>query len=259
MSPSWTRRRPLTPPDSGAPVARLAVALAALLLVAASAPACGRSKNENRIKPIVATLTIQNPYQGAPDPAVYLFKDPKDSRFPDLETVEVRLRATSPVSFDAFTLEFTYNFLVIQVGDVFDVNPAVLGDCNGGSSCQPLCQTNAAAANSGLTVDNQGMAHFLMGVAATSACPPAKTGRCSQTKTTPCVLDTDCPTGETCIAVPDTTLVTLAFIAATVIDPSGTPIKLISGARHGDCEILNALADQGIPCVGGDATMTTSR
>src|SRR2546425_3095007 len=135
MSPSWTRRRPLTPPDSGAPVARLAVALAALLLVAASAPACGRSKNENRIKPIVATLTIQNPYQGAPDPAVYLFKDPKDSRFPDLETVEVRLRATSPVSFDAFTLEFTYNFLVIQVGDVFDVNPAVLGDCNGGSSC----------------------------------------------------------------------------------------------------------------------------
>ena len=56
MSPSWTRLRPHTPPDSGPPFARLAVALVALLLVAASAPACGRSKNENRIKPIFANL-----------------------------------------------------------------------------------------------------------------------------------------------------------------------------------------------------------
>ena len=74
---SWTGRRPIPPPDSGRPLARLAVALAALLLVAASAPACGRSKSENRIKPILANLTL-DPFTGSPNPSVYLEKVPEE-------------------------------------------------------------------------------------------------------------------------------------------------------------------------------------
>ncbi|PYT12512.1 MAG: hypothetical protein DMF51_13020 [Acidobacteria bacterium] len=224
MSPSWTRRRPHTPPDSGLPFARLAVALVALLLVAASAPACGRSKNENRIKPIFANLNIDT-FTGSPNPAVFLRKEKTTG---DMVTVSVNLHTTSTIDFDAFTLEFDYDPNLVQVSDTFDVNSILLGDCcfPGSNTCtpiQPQCIVNSDANSRGV---------FLLGVAAV-------------------------PGGQTASVSADTTLVTLDFVAATVIDPPGTPIKLISG--QGSCEILNALFDQGVPCFDLNATMTTSR
>ncbi len=224
-------------PDSVPRCSRVYVA-AALLLVILLAACGGKDKNENRIKGITATLKV-DPFPGAPDPAVYLLKDPKDPRFPDIETVEVRLHTTSPIAFDAFTLEFTYDFQAVQIGDVFSVNPSVLGTCNAGTTCDPLCENNAAQSNQGLTVDASGKAHFVMGVAALAGCPTAN-------------------------VTSDTTLVTLAFIAATIIDPPGSRIELFTSTNpppndRGDCEILNGLVDLDIPCVDGNATMTAAR
>src|SRR5262249_14693205 len=148
MSSEWTQRRSAPRPCLGASCARLAVALSALLVLAASAPGCGQSKNENRIKPIAANLDIQ-PFTGTPNPGVFLEKKQTTG---DLVTVNVNLHAPSPVSFDAFTLEFHYDPTLVQVTDAFEVNSTLLGNCcfNGDPNCdpcQPLCQFGAALAN----------------------------------------------------------------------------------------------------------------
>ncbi len=236
------RRTTATPPDSGTRSARLC---AAALVAALVSPACsGSNKSENRIKPIEAKLNMAA-FPGTPDPAVFL--EPVRTTG-DLVTVDVKLHNTTgaPIDFDAFTLEFTYNFHLVQIGDVFDVNPIVLGDCSAGPSCSPLCSNNVADANLGLTADVNGKAHFVMGVAATPGCPTAS-------------------------VTSDTPLVTLGFIAATTIpgppvppnDPNAAPgrITLISGAGHGDCEILQNLGDvlvngQPIQCTDGGAYLT---
>jgi hypothetical protein len=238
MFQTWTPRTTIArPPASGSRTAHFfAVLLVAVLLV----PACGgHNKSENRIKPIQANLSITT-FPGAPDPAVFL---EKVSTTGDLVTVDVKLHNTtgSPIDFDAFTLEFTYDFNLVQVGSVFDVNPSLLGDCTTGTSCT-VCLNNADRANQGLTVDANGKAHFIMGVSALPGCPTAS-------------------------VTSDTTLVTLGFIAASTIaapvpanDPTNAPgrITLISGAGHGDCEILNATVDLGIQCVDGGAFLTAS-
>ncbi len=195
MFRTWTRRRMTSaPPDSGPRFTR--VYAAAALLLAVLLPSCRRSdKNENRISPILVNLDIQNPYTGSPDPAVYV---QRVSTTGDLVTIDVKLRAgAAPISFDTFTLEFTYDFKVVQIGDVFDVNPDVLGSCSAGLVCDPLCLNNAAQSNQGLTVDASGKAHFIMGVSAKSGCPPAKTGRCKAINMTTCTTDPDCP-HDTC-------------------------------------------------------------
>jgi hypothetical protein len=254
----------------------------ALLLLALLLPSChGSNVNENRIKPIQADLVI-DPFPGTPDPAVFV---QKVGTIGDLVTVDVRLHATTPQSFDAFTLEFVYDFQKVQIGHAFDVNAALLGDCQGGLSCSPLCLNNAQQANAGATVDEQGRAHFLLGVAGQSkrcsitrtrccstdtdcpggeTCAPSRadTGRCNVTTVAQCAADPDCPPGETCNAVADTTLVTIGFIASTTIDPPGTPVTLYTNpdsSKRGDCEILSNLVDLGIPCEHGNATMTTTR
>lgn len=240
MYRTWTRRRTTaTPPRPGA---RVALLCTATVLAASFLPGCGgKDKVENRIKPIVASLTM-TAFSGAPDPAVFL---EEVSRTGDLVVVDVKLHNTTgaPIDFDAFTLEFTYDFRLIQVGDLFQINPALLGDCNAGTPCDPLCSSNAAGANDGLTVDANGKTHFLMGIAAKAGCPTASVNS-------------------------DTTLLTLGFIATTTIagppgpafDPDQAPgrIALISGAGRGDCEILSGLTDLGISCVDGKAFLTAS-
>ena len=262
MFQNCTRRRTNPPPpESRRRLARGSAAVA--LVLALISPSCGhKSQNVNRIKPILANLQIQNPYTGSPDPAVYVDKGQTRG---DLVTVDVKLRAgQAPIAFDAFTLEFTYDFTLVQIGDVFDVNPDVLGSCNAGLVCDPLCLTNAAQANRGFTVDANGKAHFVMGVSARSGCPTAKTGRCKAMTISnrACTIDSECLAGESCTVVADTTLVTLAFIAATTIDSPGSRIELFTNSdasKHGDCEILNGLVDVGIPCEDGNAFMTASR
>jgi len=234
----------LPPPASGrrfSPLIATAALLFAILL-----PSCHDSNtNENRIKPILATLhMVTSP--GTPDPAVYL---EEVSTTGDLVIVDVKLRngTGSPIDFDAFTLEFTYDFNLIQVGDAFTVNPSVLGDCHAQTVCDPICNTNATDANHGLTVDVNGKSHLFMVVAAKAGCPTAS-------------------------ITADTTLVTLGFIAATTIpepvppnDPSQAQgrIALIAAPGHGDCEILQNVAEvlvsgQPIQCVDGSAYMTAA-
>ena len=78
---------------------------------------------------------VIDPFPGTPDPAVFVEKVGTTG---DLVAVNVRLNATTPQSFDAFTLEFTYDFQSVQIGNAFDVNPALFGDCQGGLSCSSL-------------------------------------------------------------------------------------------------------------------------
>jgi hypothetical protein len=250
-----------TPPPSGQHLGRASAAAA--LALAFLLPSCHNSNtSENHIKPILADLQILNPYMGSPDPAVYL---DKGSTSGDLVAVHIKLRAgAAPLTFDAFTLELTYDPKVMQIGDVFEVNPDVLGSCHGQTSCDPLCLDNAADANQGLKVDQNGKAHFVMGVSARAGCPAAKTGRCKAVAITnrSCLVDTECLAGETCALVADTTLLTLAFIAATTIEPPGSRIELFTNpdsSKHGDCEILNGVVDLPIPCEDGNAFMTASR
>jgi len=233
MSPEWTQGRSLPPSRTCTPAARLAAALAALLVLAASAPGCGQSKNENRIKPVTASLSIQ-PFTGTPNPAVFLEKKQTTG---DLVTVNVNLHTTSNIMFDAYTLEFHYNPTLVQVSDAFEINSTLLGDCcfPGDTSCtpcQPLCEFNTELANTDGTL--------LIGIAS------------------PTNLATGSPCQTANVSM-DTTLLTIGFVAASTIDPSGTRIQLISGPGPGTCEILLGLADQGIPCVDGNATMTASR
>jgi len=250
------------PPASGQRFSR-ASATAALAL-AFLLPSCrGSNTSENHIRPIRADLQIMNPYTGSPDPAVYI---DKGSTSGDLVTVHVKLHTgAAPVAFDAFTLEFTYYSKVIQIGDVFEVNPDVLGACHAQTSCDPVCFDNSAQANQGHTVDQNGLSHFLMGVTALPGCPTAKTGRCKAMAVTnrPCLVDSECLAGETCSLITDTTLVTFGFIAASTIDPPGSRIMLFTSTElpprdRGDCEILNDVIDLGIPCEDGNAFMTAS-
>ncbi len=235
MSSTWTRRRKtLPPPDSGRLSASLFAAAAALIL-ALLLPACGSDEGPaNRIKPIQATLSI-DPVPVPPAQAVYFVKDPKDARFPDLETVQVRLFTTSPIDFDAYTIEIHFDPTVVQVGDVFEFNPDILGGCNSGLPCAPLCLVNTANVNSTGTL--------LLGVSAPPGC-----------LTTPITADT--------------MLLKIGFIAVSTIDPPIPPnpgagrIVLYTNpdlSKPGDCEILMNLVDLGIPFVDGNATMTASR
>jgi hypothetical protein len=261
MSRTWTRRRAISAPPASGPRFSRASAAAAIALSFLAVSCHGSNTSENHIRPIRADLQIQNPYTGSPDPAVYM---DKGSTSGDLVTVHIKLRAgAAPITFDAFTLELTYDSKVIQIGDVFEVNPDVLGSCHGQTPCDPLCLDNAAEANQGHTVDQNGKAHFVMGVSARYGCPAAKTGRCKGMAITnrPCLVDAECLTGETCSLVADTTLLTLAFIAASAIQPPGSRIELFTNpdsSKHGDCEILNGVVDLPIPCEDGNAFMTAS-
>lgn len=221
MSSNWTRRR------------LSAAALAPALLFLACG---GDNPNSNRIKPIQATLTI-DPFLNSPDPAVYLVKDPKDARFPDLETVQVRLFTSgSAVTFDAYTIEIHFDPSLVQVGSVFEYDTGVLGGCNSGAQCAPLrCQVNTQDVNS------TGVLLIAVVGSNNASCSPT-------TLTT------------------DTMLVRIGFIAQTTIDPPGSAIDLFTNpvsTEHGDCEILlydsTGLVDQGVLCIGGNALMTASR
>ena len=218
----------LPPPDSGRRFASLSATAAALLL-ALLLPACGGDDTpENRIKPIQATLTI-DPVPVSPARAVYFVKDPKDLRFPDLETVQVKLYTSSPVTFDAYTLEIRFDPTVVQIGDVFEYNPDILGGCNSGADCAPLCDINEEEVNS--------TGILLLGVAAPRDCP-------STTVST------------------DTMLLRIGFIAQSTIDPPGSPIELYvnpNSTKNGDCEILLDVTDLGIPFEDGNAAMTATR
>jgi len=156
---TWTRRRTSLPPRC--PGARAPLLGATILLAACILPACGgNDRNENRIKPVEASLTIV-PFPGTPDPAVFLEEASPPTG--DLVVLNVKLHNATgtPINFDAFTLEFTYDFRLIQAGTVFDINPALMGDCNAGTLCDPLCSTNAASANDGLTVDSSGNVYVI--------------------------------------------------------------------------------------------------
>jgi hypothetical protein len=216
----------LPPPDSGRRSEFIVAVLAALLL-ALLLPACGDEGSENRIKPIQATLSIDPvPVPPAPAQAVYFVKDPKDARFPDLETVQVRLFTASPIAFDAYTLEIHFDPTVVQVGDVFEYGPGILGGCFSETACEPECMVNTSEVNS--------TGILLLGVAAFPSCPATSISS-------------------------DTMLLKIGFIAQSTIDPPGSPIDLIVGPSRGDCEILLDTADLGIPFVDGNATMTASR
>jgi hypothetical protein len=207
MSSNWTRR------------ALSAAALAPALLLLACG---GNDTNSNRIKPLQATLNIAA-FPNSPDPAVYFVKDPKDTRFPDLETVQVRLYTTTPQTFDAYTVEVHFDPTLVQVGDALEFDPGILGGCGSGAPCAPLCLVNSDMSTGTL----------LIGVAATGSCPAT-------------TLSTD------------TMLVRIGFIAENTIDPPGSPIELIQGAGRGDCEILLGQSDLGIQCVDGNALMTAT-
>ena len=204
--------------------------LASAVLVAAALGACsGGTKNENRIKPVTADLAL-TPYANSPDPAIFL---QKVSTIGDLVTVDVMLHSSTTLTFDSLSLEFHFDPTLVQIADVFDVNPAVLGDCGGAGICPAIC------ANNGGLSDTTG--DLVLGVNRTPGCSSASLSG-------------------------DTRLMTIGFVASTVIPAPGTRIELIqSPSTHGDCEILqygppgSDLIEVPVACVDGNATMTSSR
>jgi hypothetical protein len=211
MSSNWTRR------------ALSAAALAPALLLLACG---GNDTNSNRIKPLQATLNIAA-FPNSPDPAVYFVKDPKDTRFPDLETVQVRLYTTTPQTFDDYSIEIHFDPSVIQVGTVFEYDPSVLGGCFSGNACAPIaCLVNQDVNSTGT---------LIISVAGSTTAP------CSATTLTT-----------------DTMLVRIGFIVQNTIDPPGSPIEFIVGPGTGHCEILLGLTNLGIPFEDGNALMTAT-
>ncbi len=254
------------------------LAAGALLLL----PSCGKSKNENKILPVSADIRIDNPAT-FPAPSVFL---QKVSASGDLVIVDVMLRTSSAVTFDAFDLDLTFDPGIVQLG---------------GNVLDPLFATTPFCghdATNPVTTD--------------CFCNASVTNVCNITKTQACKVDADCPiipasmplTNETCViactqspttnpicqnnggqanssgefilgvaaatgpgsgcpaitapAGTDTRLFRLGFVAAST---GSSPIHFVpfSSTNTGGCAILSGGANLGIPCVDGNATFTASR
>jgi hypothetical protein len=235
---------------------RVLVVAAALALFLPGCDSGGNNRNKNQIRPVNASLSIQP----IADPTAVYFAE--NSISGDLVLLDVRLRTTTSVTFDAFTLEIHFDPGVIALGGDFTSTPFTstpfgacnqcVGRCNAmpcvkcedckapsvltSQSTSPFCQSN------GILADRDGI--LLLGAAVV---PQS-------------VTLSGCPASVTVTFPPgDTKLMTIGLVATTV---GSSRIELItnpiSGA-DGDCEILNGLVDQAIPCRDGNATITGTR
>jgi len=201
-------------------------AAAALLAIAA----CGGGHKVNDILPTTTSFCATPP---ATDPVVFLQKNPADTTDSDnLVLVDVMLRHTLGVGFRGITLELTFTPGVVQVGQI-DASATPLGDCGGSGLCPPICANNVTSNTSPANTTGD----LLIGVAA-----------------------------QQCTATANVTgterLLTITFIGSSV---GTSPITLVDGAGHGDCEILDSNGDP-LPitcdagtCGGGEAAITVTR
>jgi hypothetical protein len=206
----------------GAGRAPLAAALAALLL--APALGCGGDDSSpNVIIPITATATLDPDPPG--DPVIYL---QKVSEVGDLVTVNVRLRTSTQVTFDAFNLDVRFDPGIVTVAGIGYVGTILCGCDESVINCaytgEAICQPSATTPSG----------EFLLGISSSGGDPDFDTG-----------------------ASPDVILVTLAFRAGAVTPVDGTRVDFISDPSQpdGSCEILtfdaSGVVDAGIPCAAG--------
>jgi hypothetical protein len=202
-----------------------------IILVVAGAllafSACDKGQsNVDKILPVQANLAIDT----ITTDGVYLARSAMGTGLADAVAIDVVLRDGAAPTFDAFTLEVTFDPGLQQVGRII-WNATPLGDCTGTGACDPLCLNNVSP--SGLsTIPANTSGDLLIVVAA---------------KPSPC-------TGASNPG--PVTLLTLWFISTTV---GTSQVKLIDGAGHGDCEILSGAASLGFQCFSGNATIVATR
>lgn len=186
--------------------------LLSLLLLPALA-ACSGDEQELKILPLVARFDAGS--APSADPAIFFTPSAADTNpGDDVVVVDVMLRATAGLTFNAFTMEIEFDHGVVQVGQV-DLTATPMGDCTSQSAGHPICQSNANAANQDGTL--------LIGAAAQGGAVVSVTG--------------------------DQKLFTLRFVGATV---GFSDLTFTQGAGNGDCEILDAaLNDLGVTCHNG--------
>jgi hypothetical protein len=218
------------------PAARRAAAPPALFVALALAlPGCGGSDSPtNVIRPLIATAVVDP--DPAADPVLHLVKIDETG---DLVTFELRLRTTADMlEFDAFNLEVRFDPTVVTLGDLRYA---------GGVLC--ACDT--------------------LDLACPDVGPPA-------TRTLSCIASATTATGVLILGVAiladdpkftvtppdDVKLLTIAFRAAApttgTCDRGGGPVTgtcvdIVSDTSKADgsCEILNGVADLGVPCATG--------
>ncbi len=223
MSSNWTFRR----------AARGALTALVLLCL----PACSQNEgNRNEIRPLKATIAIEPVFA---NPAVFFVENFASTS--SLILLDVMLRSSNSVDFDAFTLEIHYLPGIVGLGGdpvSSGITETPFGRCNepdtincSAPAADPLCTSTADSAGS--------TGELIIGVAANTGqgCPPMTFGG-----------------GEI-------KLMTIGFV------PAGTgqsTIRLVgntSTSGDGQCEILKAADEVSppIPCLDGNATFTATR
>jgi hypothetical protein len=273
MSRTWTGGRAALPErrPASSRVPLLAAAACATLLL----PACrGDEGNPSQVLPIRASIVLPDPEPLGS--AVFFRQSVSDTDADDdLVILDVMLRTSASVEFDAFTLEVRFDPGIVNVGGDPMASPfssTPFGTCSQclrlcappcptlpcpSATCQvcdgacdppntiekvnqsPLCLVNGADANATGTL--------LIGVSINQ-----DIGILNPTPT-------DCASSFTAPADSDLKLLTLGFIAAS----TGTStIELITDPNpmsHGDCEILMSFGDLEVPCDDRSATLTGAR
>jgi len=266
MSGNWTAGASGAPGRAGRRSARGAAvaSLLALLALASLCASCGKTRTKNVIKGLLADVTVN--YASIPDPGVYFRKvsPPTMGSDGDVVVLDVVLRSTSPMTFDAFDLHLKFDPHIVMLAASPTTPPLAdtpFGACNAaltspsGPGCVPTVTLNPFCESSaGLS-----LADLLIGVSVvTSHCFPSCT-----------MADSACTSGrqdcadltKPCTQSSDVTLLTIAFQGAAV---GTSTIKFVPAAltgKTGDCEILYNLA-QVTPVVtfdDGGATITVTR
>jgi hypothetical protein len=202
------------------------------ILIVLTFAGCSGDENKDVILPLQARFDVA---AVGGDPVIFFQKSPTDTNLTDdVVVVDVMLRSSASITFDAIDMEILFDPSLLQVGQV-DMTTTPLGPCpaNLASSCSsngptdPLCCSNANAANSS--------GDLIIGVSRTGGSGATVTG-------------TD-------------KLMTLRFIGATV----GTSmVRFETTLPSGDCEILTGvppapLVNLGVPCDSDNATVTVAR
>jgi hypothetical protein len=204
---------------------RLFAGCALAALVALGALACNRGNKKEDL--ITLPHAVVDTPAVAGDPVIFFQKSATDTdTTDDIAIVDVMLRSTASVTFDGFTMEIRFNPGLVQIGQL-DLTATPLGDCSGTGILPPICQSNV---NSPTSPAND-TGDLLFGVGAR-------------------------PGGASATVSGTTKLFTLRLVVTTV----GTSnLEFVTGAGHGDCEILASVVDLGIPCDSGTTTVTGAR
>jgi hypothetical protein len=249
--------------------ASITIAAAGLLLIA-----CGSSSSENRISPIHADIQIDNPGT-FPDPSIFL---QRVSASGDLVVVDLMLRSSSAVTFDAIDVDLKFDPGIVHLGgDIFDqafnktpfcapdaTDPLHALTCACNASVTNLCSgtiLTACSDDSECTPDTC----ILTCTTAPTTNPLCLTNAAAADSTGELILSIDANTGSGCGAFtkaagsPDLRLFRLGLTAASTGSSQIELVPFSLPQNPGGCAILHNVTNVGIACASGNALFTAGR